>query len=338
MKNMLYISLLLTCTALLAACGWASSTDNSKNLSEMEPFRLSDYIDIPRLNQTYYEELPEQDMDVEAAYVFHVDTNDVLYKENSEKSLAVASMSKIMSEYIILQAIEQEKLTWDDKVKISDYAYDISNNPGFASVHLKQKKKYTVEELFQAMSIGSANGATIALAEEVAGSEKEFVQLMNEEAERLQLDNSSFVNSSGLSNNDLGDHYSVGKSSDDNKMSAADLATLSNRLIKEYPEIFTIIGQTELDFGGETYNNSNWMLPGSDVDFIDEDLSYKGVNGLKTGYTDEAGYGFTGSVEIGDDHFISIVIGADSYEDRFKQTAKLYNALEELIKEEEDDK
>lgn len=336
MKNTLYITCLLILAVLITACGSANSTDHSKSLSDMEPFRLSDYIDIPRLNQTYYEDLPEQDIDVDAAYVLHANTNDVLYEENSDKSLPVASMSKIMSEYIILQAIENEEIAWEDKVKISDYAYDISNKPGFASVDLKQKKKYTVEELFQAMSIGSANGATIALAEEVAGSEKEFVELMNEEAKKLQLDNSSFVNSSGLSNNDLGDDYSVGKSSDDNKMSAADLAALSNRLIKEYPEIFAIIGQTELDFAGETYNNSNWMLPGSDIDFIEEDLTYKGVNGLKTGYTEEAGYGFTGSVEIGEDHFISVVIGADSYEDRFKQTAKLYDALKELIKEEQD--
>src|SRR5699024_4632920 len=268
MKNTLYITCLLILAVLITACCSANSTDHSKSLSDMDPFRLSDYIDIPRLNQTYYEDLPEQDIDVDAAYVLHANTNDVLYEENSDKSLPVASMSKIMYEYIIIQAIENEKIDWEDKVKISDYAYDISNKPGFASVDLKQKKKYTVEELFQAMSIGSANGATIALAEEVAGSEKEFVQLMNEEAESLHLDNSSFVNSSGLSNKDLGEHYTVGKESDDNRMSAADLATLSDRLMSDFPEIVQIIEQTELDIDGETYDNSNWMLPGSEVDFI----------------------------------------------------------------------
>src|SRR5699024_11505868 len=107
--------------------------------------------------------------------------------------------------------------------------------------------------------------------------------LMNEEAESLHLDNSSFVNSSGLSNKDLGDHYTVGKESDGNRMSAADLAALSYRLMNDFPEIVKIIGQTELDMDGETYDNSNWMLAGSEVDFIDEDLSYEGVNGLRTG-------------------------------------------------------
>lgn len=336
MKIMLRVSLMLTSIVLLTACGTFNSTEKSETLSEMEPFRLADYIDIPRLNETYYDSLPDQDIDVKAAYVLHVNTKDTLYKENSDESLAVASMSKIMSEYIILQAIDNGNIAWDDKVKISDYAYEISHKPGFASVDLKQDKKYTVKELFQAMSIGSANGATIALAEEVAGSEKEFVQLMNEEAESLHLDNSSFVNSSGLSNKDLGEHYTVGKESDDNMMSAADLATLSDRLMSDFPEIVQIIEQTELDIDGETYDNSNWMLPGSEVDFIDEDLSYEGVNGLKTGYTEEAGYGFTGSVEMGEEHFISVVIGADSYENRFKQTEKLYDALKVLIEENED--
>src|SRR5699024_7354000 len=132
------------------------------------------------------------------------------------------------------------------------------------------------------------------------------------------------VNSSGLSNKDLGEHYTEGKESDDNMMSAADLSKLSDRLMSDLPEIVQIIEQKELDIDGETYDNSNWMLPGSEVDFIDEDLRYEGVNGLKTGYTEEAGYGFTGSVEMGEEHFISVVIGADSYENRFKQTEKLY--------------
>src|SRR5699024_12885072 len=113
--------------------------------------------------------------------------------------------------------------------------------------------------------------------------------------------------------------YTVGNESEDNRMSASDLATLSDRLMSDFPEIVQIIEQTELDIDGETYDNSNWMLPGSEVDCIDEDLSYEGVNGLKTGYTEEAGYGFTGSVEMGEEHFISVVIGADSHENRFQQ-------------------
>src|SRR5699024_12643597 len=135
---------------------------------------------------------------------------------------------------------------------------------------------------------------------------------------------------------DLGEHDTVGNELDDNRMSAADLATLSARLMSDFPEVVQIIEQTELDIDGETYDNSNSMLPGSEVDFIDEDLSYEGVNGLKAGYTEEAGYGVTGSVEMGEEHFISFVTGADSYENRFKQTEKLYDALEVLIEKNED--
>src|SRR5699024_12628452 len=91
MKNTLYITCLLILAVLITACGSANSTDHSKSLSDMEPFRLSDYIDITRLNQTYYEELPEKDIDVDSAYLIHANTNEVLYEEKCAKSIIIAS-------------------------------------------------------------------------------------------------------------------------------------------------------------------------------------------------------------------------------------------------------
>src|SRR5699024_5879871 len=144
MKIVMRVSLILTSIVLLTACDTFNSTEKSESLSEMEPFRLADYIDIPRLNETYYDSLPDQDIDVKVAYVLHVNTKDTLYKENSDESSSVASMSTSMSGHIIVQAIDNGNIAWDDKVKITDYAYEISPKTGFSSVELKQDKKYTV--------------------------------------------------------------------------------------------------------------------------------------------------------------------------------------------------
>src|SRR5699024_10385260 len=115
---------------------------------------------------------------------------------------------------------------------ISDYADFISNHPGIASVHLQKKQKYTVRELFHAMAIRSANGAAIALAEAVSGSEKAFVKEMNQMADSLGLTQSHFVNSSGLNNKDLGKYSATGGRRDTKMMSARDVAVLAKTLIQ----------------------------------------------------------------------------------------------------------
>src|SRR5699024_3893029 len=158
-------------------------------------------------------------------------------------------------------------------VAISDYAYEISHQPGYSSIELNQNKQYSVRELFHAMAISSANGATIALAEKVASSEKEFVALMNDKAKKLGLHNSSFVNSKGLSNQDLLDYHSTGSVDDYNLMSATDLAVLTKYSIDEHPDLLDVTSQTEFDVGNETYNNSNWMLPKANENFTGLDLT-----------------------------------------------------------------
>ena len=237
-------------------------------------------------------------------------------------------MSKIMSELIVLEAIEAGDLAWDDDVSISEYAYEISHQPGYSSVLLEKDRTYTVEQLFKAMVIHSANGATIALAEKVAGSEREFVQLMNEKAIELSLDASSFVNSTGLTNVDLLGNHPLGSEDDMNKMSASDLVRLSIYILNEYPELLEITKLTEFMLHDETFLNSNWMLPESDVEFVEEDVTFHTVDGLKTGYTKAAGYSFTGTATINDVRIVSVVIGMEEIEDRFSETKKFYQLLE----------
>lgn len=276
--------------------------------------------------------IPDLTLQAEAAILLNAGTGDVLFAKNIHQSLAVASMSKIMTELLVLEALDEGSLNWEDTVDISDYAYTISSQPGFASADLEKDQAYTVRELFLGMAVSSANGATIALAEKISESEKEFVTLMNEKAEQLGLNNTHFVNSTGLTNNDLQNYHSNGSLEDNNRMSAKDLATLTKYVIDQYPELLDITKMKEFDFQDQFYMNSNWMLPGIVVDFIDADVTYSGVDGLKTGFTKDAGYGFTGTVQINDIRFISVIIGTPEIEDRFLETKMLYDAVLEQMK------
>ncbi|GGE30192.1 hypothetical protein GCM10011391_05960 [Pullulanibacillus camelliae] len=246
----------------------------------------------------------------------------IIYEKNSDQALPTASMSKMMTEFLLLKAIHEHKITWDQKVKISHYAHAISNHPGFASVHLKKDQPYTISELYKAMVIQSANGAAIALAEAVAGSEKQFVEEMNGEAKALGLRESHFVDSTGLDNTDLGSYASTGSPNDTNKMSARDLAKLAQKLITNYPEILQITSQPKLVFDHRTYVNTDWMLPAIN----EQHLGYAGVDGLKTGYTSEAGHCFVGTVKQKGRRLISVVMGASSTVTRFSETKQLYQA------------
>lgn len=277
------------------------------------------------------EPLTDISLQAKAAFLMNSVTGDILFDKNADESLAIASMSKIMTELIVLEAIEAGELDWDDFVTISEYAYTISHQPGYSSVQLEQDKKYTVQELFYAMAIQSANGATIALAEAVSGTEKDFVSLMNNKALELQLKDTHFVNSTGLTNVDLLTYHSVGSPEDSNKMSARNLATLVQYVIQQFPDLLNITTQISFDFQGETRYNSNWMLPGTEIDWIDVDITFPGVDGLKTGFTNDAGYGFAGTVEMNDVRFISVIIGTEELENRFVETKILYEAIAEQM-------
>lgn len=259
------------------------------------------------------------DIELEASSVVLIDaeTGHVIYQDNSELPLPTASMAKMMTELVVLEAIETGQLNWNTHVPISDYAYYISHHPGYASVDLEQDRTYTVEELFHAMAIHSANGATIALAEAVSGSEALFVQQMNRRAEDLGLNASKFVNSTGLDNEHLDQFFSVGTIDDTNHMSAEDLAKLARHLIHHHPVLLEITSQPEYLANDKEYINTNLMLS----DFI----PYEGVDGLKTGFTDLAGYGFTGTVEQNGVRLISVVMGTESIMQRFIETEKLYD-------------
>lgn len=265
----------------------------------------------------------------EAAILLDAETGKILYEKNAGKVLGVASMSKMMTEYIVLEAINEGKIKWDQTVQINEYVHNLSKAPGLSNVGLTQGENYTVKELYEAMAIFSGNAATVALAELVSGSEKNFVKLMNEKAAELGMKDYTFVNASGLNNSNLLGVIPAGSETDENVMSARDTATLAYRLLKDFPEVLEISSQPKLTFrDGEEYPNFNWMLPG----LI---FQYEGVDGLKTGSTDFAGFCFTATAERDGKRFISVVMKSTNKNERFTDTAKILNYAFSNFSEEE---
>ena len=266
-------------------------------------------------------------VEADAAILVEASTGKVLYGKNTDALLGIASMTKMMTEYLVLESIKDKKLSWDQRVPVSKYAAKISQDYGLSNVPLIENQKYTVKELYDAMAIYSANGAAIALAEAVSGSEEGFIKLMNETAKKLNMGESKFVNSTGLSNSLLKGMYPKGtKEEDENLLSARAVATLAYHLIHDYPESLEVAKTPSKMFRqgqqGETkMNNWNKMLPGFSA-------AYSGVDGLKTGHTDFAGQCFTGTAERNGVRYITVVMnakenGKSTEAARFSQTKKI---------------
>lgn len=267
---------------------------------------------------------PAADLQLAAksAILLEASTGKVLYSMNPDVPLPPASMSKMMAEYLVLEAVKQKKISWDEKVPVSEYAFYVARISDTSGVYLNLGESFTVRELYNAMAVVSANDATVLLAEKIAGSEANFVQMMNKKAAEFGMKNTSFVTSSGLPANELGP-YSVQTDQVENLMSARDSAILARNLIRDFPEALEVSKIPRFTFRPGSKNelkmaNNNWMLP-------DLPNYYPGVDGLKTGYTQAAGYCFTGTVVRDNMRLISVVMGTDSKTKRFVETNKLFD-------------
>lgn len=268
-------------------------------------------------------------INAEAAMLVDASTGRILYQKNPDVVLGVASMSKMMTEYLVLEAIHNKKIGWDQKVTINEYVHKLSAAPGLSNIGLTQGEEYTVKELYEAMAIHSGNAATVALAELISGTEKNFVQLMNKKAASLGLKDFNFVNSSGLNNDSLLGNHPAGGPKEENIMSARATAKLAYHLLKDYPEVLETAKIPKLNFkDGKEYPNFNWMLPGLIY-------QYEGVDGLKTGSTDFAGAGFTATAERNGQRFISVIMKAKTKNERFTETRKILDYAFNNFTEEE---
>ncbi|WP_412759225.1 serine hydrolase [Neobacillus mesonae] len=279
-------------------------------------------------------------VNADGAILVDAETGKILYEKNGESPLGVASMTKMMTEYLLLDAVKRGKVKWDQEYSVSDLVYKMSQPRDLSNVPLRKDGKYTVKELYEAMAIYSANGATIALAEIIGGSESNFVKMMNEKAKKLGLKHTKFVNSCGLNNRDYHGEQPEGSGpEDENVMSPEDVATLAFHLINEYPDVLKTASTPMKVFREGTddrivMKNWNWMLPSLVY-------GYQGMDGLKTGTTDFAGYCFTGTASRDGKRFITVVqnaVGANGngdYKSRFDETRKMLDyAFSTTTKEE----
>lgn len=267
---------------------------------------------------------------VDAAILIDAESGKILYEQNADTSLGIASMTKMMTEYLLLDAIKEETVSWDQEYRVTEYTYQVSQDRALSNVPLRADGTYTIRELYEAMVIYSANAATIAIAETIAGTETEFIKLMNKKAEELGLEGYRFVNSTGLNNANLFGMHPTGTGvADENVMSAKSTAKLAYHLLKDHPEVLETSKIAEKTFREGTDDaiemiNWNLMLPGLTHE-------YEGVDGLKTGTTDLAGYCFTGTAERDGTRLIAVVMkavdsqGVGSYKARFDATAKLFD-------------
>ncbi len=255
-------------------------------------------------------------VDVEARSYFLMDYQSgvVLARKNADQPLPPASMTKMMSAFIVLDYIHNGKLRWNDSVVISQRVQNVDE----AQVYLVAGEEITVRQLFMAMLVYSANDATVALAEHIAGTEEKFVQMMNEKAKILGMKNTHYRTATGLDLHLYSDPPEVpGK----HVMSAHDTAILASSLIRAYPEVLKITSIPEYTFYQGTpreqpVQNWNRMLPGFNHE-------YSGVDGMKTGHTNLAGYCFTGTAKRQGIRLVSVVMGTKNDTRRFSETKKL---------------
>ena len=263
------------------------------------------------------------EIDAEAYLSIDFDTGQILQGTDIDTPRGIASMTKMIVEYIVFEEIEAGNLNWDTEITISEYAYDISQNYSLSNVALRNGGTYSLEELYEAMAIYSANGATIAIAEHIEGTEPDFVNRMRETVESFGISDATLYNSTGLNNSDLqGVIYPGSAETDENIMSARSIAKIANRIIADYPEILETASVPKETFRPDTIDavdmtNWNWMLEG----LI---RAREGVDGLKTGTTEFAGATFTGTAVEDDRRLITVVMDSgDDNVTRFIETDKL---------------
>lgn len=238
--------------------------------------------------------------DGKAAVLIEAQTGNVLYEKNAHEQFAPASMTKMMSMYLILEAIENGSMKWDEVIRVSEHAASL----GGSQVFLKPGEEMSVKDLFKSIAIASANDAVTALAERVAGTEEKFVEQMNEKAKELGMKNTEFKNPTGLSTKG---HLTT----------AYDMSIIGRHLVQDYPEITEFSGLYE-DYIRQDTESPFWLVNTNKL------LKYvDGVDGLKTGYTKEAGYCLTATANRDDMRVIAVVMGASKSDIRNQEVARL---------------
>ena len=253
-------------------------------------------ISIPLVKAEETEDLAPN---AKSAIMIEASTGEILFQKNKDEKLAPASMTKMMSMLLIMEEIENGNLKWNEMITTSEKA----SSMGGSQIFLKVGEKMTVEDLLKGVAIASGNDAVVALAERVSGSEEQFVKRMNIRAKDLGLKNTNFINATGLT---ADNHYS----------SAYDMSLIAKELVKH--EKILEFTSTYEDYLRKDTKSPFWLVNTNRLVRFKE-----GVDGLKTGFTDEAGYCLTATMKKDNMRLITVVMKEENTSKRSADTTKM---------------
>lgn len=254
------------------------------------------FISIPLVKAEETEDLAPN---AKSAIMIEASTGEILFQKNKDEKLAPASMTKMMSMLLIMEEIENGNLKWNEMITTSEKA----SSMGGSQIFLKVGEKMTVEDLLKGVAIASGNDAVVALAERVSGSEEQFVKRMNVRAKDLGLKNTNFINATGLT---ADNHYS----------SAYDMSLIAKELVKH--EKILEFTSTYEDYLRKDTKSPFWLVNTNRLVRFKE-----GVDGLKTGFTDEAGYCLTATMKKDNMRLITVVMKEENTSKRSADTTKM---------------
>lgn len=272
----------------------------------------------------------KQMINASSAIMVDATSGQVIYQQNANKQLPVASISKLLTVAVLHDELVHHKINLNTKVRVTTEIAQMSNNPNYSRIEMKEGQSYSVKQLLSAALVKSGDGATVALVTAGGDSVASFTTKMQKKAKELGLKKAHIINPTGLTNADMG-VFKNNKISDnsENEMSATDVSILTRYLIKAYPRLVKIASQKKASFltsSGTTksFDNLNKMLPGGEYT-----VPGVTVTGLKTGTSESAGASFVSTANYKGHIIITVVLHAngDNNDARFVQTQKLYEML-----------